>query len=161
MKNFNSNNSKIIITGSTGFLGSNLYHHFKKENDVIGVSRKNSDINCDITNSIEISKIITDFNPDFIMHTAGLKDLDYCEKNPEEAYRNNVLGTKNIVDVASKKKTKVIFISSIAVYPNRPGPHIENITGPVNIYGKTKLESEKLIKTLANYINIRTVFWIF
>ena len=40
MKNFNSNNSKIIITGSTGFLGSNLYHHFKKENDVIGFQGK-------------------------------------------------------------------------------------------------------------------------
>ncbi len=158
MKPFNLNHKKILITGSTGFLGSNLSKYFKKKYNIFGIARKNADINCDIADSKLIKKTISEIDPDIIIHTAGLKDVDYCEKNKLQAQKVNIQGTKNIIN-SLKTNVKVIFISSIAVYPNTSGLHKEELTGPVNYYGYTKLEAEKIVRKMKNFVNLRTVFF--
>ena len=97
---------------------------------------------------------------DIVIHAAALVDVDVCEKNPKVAYNENVLSTSNLLQCIDKS-TKLIFISTIAVYPNGKGPHLENNTGPVNYYGKTKLLCEKEVREHEKHLILRTVFFGF
>ena len=150
----------ILITGSTGFVGQYLMDYFKDKVNLIGLARSSADINCDLKNFENTKKNIKKYKPDIIIHTAGLVDVDICEKCPDKAYEENVLTTKNLLRCIDKS-TKFIFLSTIAVYPNTRGPHKEEKINPVNYYGLTKLEAEKNVEKHKNYIILRSVFFGF
>jgi len=150
----------ILITGSTGFVGQYLIDYFKDKVNLIGLARSSADINCDLKNFENTKKNIKKHKPDIIIHTAGLVDVDICEKYPDKAYAENVLTTKNLLRCIDKS-TKFIFLSTIAVYPNTKGPHKEEKVNPVNYYGLTKLEAEKNVEKHKNYIILRSVFFGF
>ena len=88
-----------------------------------------------------------------------------CEKDLIKAINNNVLGNYNLVKKIhkikkeTKKKIKLLYLSSDAVYPSTKGNYSElSNLGPYNNYGWTKLSAEFLVKIIENYI-IRTRFY--
>jgi UDP-N-acetylglucosamine 4,6-dehydratase/5-epimerase len=85
---------------------------------------------------------------DIVVHAAALKQVPACEYNPIEAIRTNVLGAANIVDAAIDRNVeKVIALST------------DKAANPVNLYGATKLCSDKLFTAAASYAgNHRTRF---
>ena len=108
--------------------------------------------------SSSYKKLIDWSRPDIIIHCAALTDGNFCEKNPEEAYKVNGLSMKKIIE-ATKKKVKIIYISSDAVFPSSINLAKEsNCVSPENIYGKSKELGEHFLKTSINieYIIIRT-----
>jgi dTDP-4-dehydrorhamnose reductase len=150
----------ILITGSTGFLGHFLMDFFKDKANVFGLARSGADINCDLKDFKKLKSIMVRIKPDIVIHTAALIDVDFCEKNQEEAYNENVFSTNNLLKCINFS-TKLVFISTIAVYPNIKGLHKETNVGPVNFYGKTKLICENNIKEHKNHLILRTVFFGF
>lgn len=89
---------------------------------------------------------------DIVFHTAAMKHVSFCEENPIDAIKSNVLGTQNIIDVAIKRKCeKVVNIST------------DKAVDPSNVMGATKLLTERLIKCAdiykgdieTNFISIR------
>jgi UDP-glucose 4-epimerase len=152
------NGKRIIVTGGAGFIGSNLLKHLinektevlvldnlftgKKEFIPPEVQFKNIDIRSD-----EIKEIIKDFKPDNIIHLAAIHYIPYCNENPEETFDVNVMGTRNILEAS--QGIDFFFASSAAVYPPLDGPLDENIIGPMDVYGKTKLIGEDLVRLYA------------
>ncbi len=149
---------RILITGSAGFLGKNLFSYLKSKHTLYGISRRLSETTThqvDLT-SPNIENVIDIINPEIIIHTAALTSVDYCENYPEEAHKFNVLATEKIVNWCKKNNKKIIYISTDYVYPGTSNHYNENSeTGSINIYGKTKLEAELLIQSLTNWCILR------
>ena len=139
----------ILITGGTGLLGSALIRNYPNKYDVIATtsdtphSANNKIIKMDITKLIEVKQVFDKYNPDIVIHTASIGNVDYCEKNQDQAYQVNVIGTRNIISNCKKHGSKLLFMSSNAVFDGRNPPYNEkDKPNPLNYYGKTKLMSE-------------------
>ena len=112
-------------------------------------------IEIDITNQTNCKKIL-EIKPDVIINTAAITNVDYCEKFEKNAFDVNVTGTKNISEIVDKIGSKLIHISTDAVFSgNKKFYTEEDEPNPVNIYGKTKLESEKIVSKIEDSVILR------
>lgn len=156
---------KVLVTGGSGLLGTSLVSTFSHSTDVsitynsfqISVDNINS-YKLNITDKDRVFNLIEKINPDIIIHTAALTNVEFCEKNPEMALNINVNGTKNISDACRKFDSKMIYISTDYVFDGQNGNYSEKDTpNPINYYGKTKLEGEHAVQKLDdNYLILRT-----
>jgi len=158
---YTNKTKKILITGSSGFLGKKLFEKLSKQFNIYGTYaslQKSGDfIYLDITNKESLYEIIKKINPQIILHTAALSDADFCEQNREQAYNVNVKGTQNLIEICKENKIKLIFFSTDYVYGGDCPPYSEDSQKkPINYYGETKLECERLIKeNLGDYLILR------
>ena len=137
----------ILITGYDGFIGTNLVKSLASDYKIVGLSKtKNSkfgfkQMKYDI---LKISPNDIKGNIAYIIHLAALTDLAYCQKYPSKCFKTNVIGTQKILDLARKKKSKLIFLSSSHVYgiPKRIPIKEQDPTNPISMYGVSKLASE-------------------
>lgn len=162
----------ILITGASGLLGTALVEKLSKTYDIIGFSRRkefNSDfkleafISADITDRAKVKNTILDYSPNIVIHTAALSDVDLCEKEPELAYQVNVRGTENMALACQGTNILFIYISTDYVFDGKSQePYRESdISNPINVYGRTKLEGEEKVRSiLKKYLIIRTA-WLF
>ena len=146
---------KILITGAKGMFAPYLINSAQQSNVVVTTARQGGDVSCDLSDEESVIKMLKEVDPDWVVHTAALTSVELCEKNPEVAYESNVKSTENISRNLNKK-TSLIFISTDQVYPDSPGPHVEQNVGPVNTYGRTKLYGEKSALKHCKTLVIRT-----
>ena len=156
---------KIYITGVGGLLGYKLSIQSIEKFKVFGSYNlrkpKLKDITVnklDLTNFLETKEIIKEINPDIIVNTAAISSVDYCEKHRNECEKINVEHVKNLYEISQKHKIKLIQISSDSVFDgNKNMPYVEsNEPNPINVYGKTKLESEKIVLEDPNNLVVRS-----
>ena len=160
MKNNFFLNKKILVTGGSGSIGSGIVKTLMKkkckvirvlsndENGIYELSEEITSINKKLKLKMEDNKIrfllgdIRDYkrcllatqDVDIIVHAAALKHVPICEYNKEEAYKTNVLGTKNLIKSSIKNRVKYfLFIST------------DKAAEPTSSMGKSKLQAEKLI----------------
>ncbi len=147
----------ILITGAHSLLGSALLQTISTVNyrvittwhnqKTVSSSKNANAIYLDITDPVSTSEAFKKFKPQIIIHAAAVSDVDYCENHKKEAIRINVKGTKNILNECQRFDTKIIFISTNAVFDGTKAPYRENdVTNPTVFYGKTKWKGEMLIK---------------
>ena len=147
---------KYLVTGGSGFIGTNFVDALLKE----GISVLNLDASkplnaehtscwkqCDILDYTFLESEIVKFDPDIIVHFAAVTDLN---GTTAEYYSANTRGTQNVIDIARKLTNlkKVIFTSSM--YVCRPGyiPKNYDDFNPHTVYGESKVEGEKLVKSI-------------
>ncbi|MEW6407079.1 MAG: dTDP-4-dehydrorhamnose reductase [Patescibacteria group bacterium] len=150
---------KILITGSEGMLGQAICAALKNKYRIYKSTLKS----LDITKKDLVFKKIKNFRPDFIIHAAAYTDVDGCELNPKKAFLVNVKGTENIVDACKKYDIKLIFISTDYVFNGKKkSAYVEtDIVCPLNIYGSSKFEAERIIEQkLEKFYLIRTS-WLY
>jgi dTDP-4-dehydrorhamnose reductase len=160
------NQKKILITGIWGMLGFNLASTLKNKLTIFGCDRITGynypyiqSASFDLMDSDKTRSYIQQINPKIIIHTAALINVDYCEENQEQAFLVNAEVTKQIALAASKTNSKLVYISTDAVFDGqKDSEYSENDTpSPINIYGESKLTGEKYIKDILNdYLIIRT-----
>ena len=103
----------ILITGSSGLIGTNLINFFKeKKINFIDLDLKNSTIKHDITKNFSSNKKLETLKPKTIIHFAAISRIKTCLNNTDKTFEVNIKGTKNVLEYAFKKKAKVIFASS-------------------------------------------------
>ncbi len=141
---------KILITGSSGFIGKNLVESLLSEYEITGLSKqqKNSKSNHIIK---DISKITSkDFKNIFcIIHLAAITDLKVCKDYPDQCIATNVLGTQKILESARKNNCKVIYASTSHVYgiPKKLPINETTSTSPTSMYAGSKLAGEILCES--------------
>lgn len=143
---------KILITGGSGMVGSLIKFGIKPSHEEL-----------DILNKHSINTAIKKHNPDVILHLAAMTDTLKCEEAPKKAYRVNVTGTRNLARACKKNNIKLVYMSTCAVFDGKKkSPYTEtDRPHPLNVYGKTKLEGEKIVmSTLPDALIIRTG-WLF
>lgn len=146
----------ILITGANGMLGEKCTKILSKSHNVLATDLGDSllyseDIpyqTLDITNNVEVKSLINSREPDVIVNCAAYTDVDGAEENKELAWTVNVEGVRNLVKYSSDRMTHVIHISTDYVFDGTSGPYREDDkTNPINYYGETKLESEKILQS--------------
>ncbi len=157
---------RILITGANGMLGSDISPLLIKEgHQVYGgdIQNVNNDLRyldiCDIDN---VKSVVSNVEPDMIFHLAAETDVDKCELEPEHAYRINVTGTKNIALACKGCGCILVYTSTCGVFDEkRKGPFTElDKPNPVNVYSRTKLEGEKIVKNLIKKHFIFRIGWM-
>ena len=146
---------KILIFGSSGFLGTKLKKLFlEKGHEVFGTDfNGNSDFKIDATKFSLVLKIIKEKKPEIVIDTVGLTNSIDCERNPKKAKNLNYLTAKNISKACEINGSKMFFFSSSYVFDGKKGEYTENdSTNPLGVYGKTKLMAEK--EVLKNKWNV-------
>jgi UDP-glucose 4-epimerase len=150
---------KYVVTGGAGFIGSNIVKLLVKNgHDVIIIDNLHTGnlsrikeirdkikfYKIDIRNYEELKKIIKEV--DGIFHQAALTIVSESFEKPDEYFDVNVNGTKNIFTIAKRLGIRVVFASSSSIYGNvKEIPIKENFgKNPINPYGQTKVEKEKL-----------------
>jgi dTDP-4-dehydrorhamnose reductase len=105
----------------------------------------------DITNESKIKETIGDINPDFVVNTAAIANVDLCETERELAYKTNALAVGYIGEACKKLNIPLCHISTDYVFDGEKGNYVEDDEmNPINYYGWTKAEGEKILNEL-NY----------
>lgn len=158
----------VVITGASGLLGQYLCQYFATDYKVIGlyhttvpVCSKNIEfVQMNLLDTEKVRDLISNINPNFLIHTAGYTSVDECELYPEIAYEQNVLCTRNICSAINPKSTKLILISTDHLFSGTNKNYDESATPePLNVYAKTKLSAEEEVQKLQSTLTIRTNFY--
>lgn len=145
--------TKILFTGITGLLGKYFLDNKHPNYKIIGTynthipQKIENSFKLDITDRKEVLSFIHNVKPHIVVHAASIGNVDYCEAHKEEAYKINVEGTRNVLNASLRVGAKFIFTSSNAIYDGKNPPFGEDSKpNPLDVYGKTKVEGEKIIK---------------
>ncbi|MBT5188077.1 MAG: SDR family oxidoreductase [Kordiimonadaceae bacterium] len=149
---------RILLTGSTGLLAPYLGLEGEKHGAVLTSSRSGGDFVADLVNLSEVRTLIQWARPDWVVHAGAMTDVDKCERDPDRAFKNNTSAVSNLI-TALPRAAHLIYISTDQVYPAISGPHKEEATGPVNIYGMSKLRGEGEAKKHERTTILRTSFF--
>ena len=148
---------RILITGSSGYIGTCVSGFLEKKFDVFTLDKNkykkfykkksNRFFTCNLLNKKKLEKILTIIKPDVIVHLAGKSTVNENIKE-KKYYLDNVKASSNLTELMEKLKIKnIIFSSTAAVYEKKKNKikEIDNLK-PISSYGKTKLEVEKLLR---------------
>lgn len=157
---------RLLITGSSGLLGSYFSFAIGEKYDTYGVSRTaispyiKNQFAIDLSSSEETMSAIDAIKPDIIIHCAAISNVDLCETNYLAARKSNIQSTENLIKNVFSD-SRFIYISTDSVFDGTKGNYSEeDSVSPLNNYAKSKLESEQLVKENSkNYIIIRTNFF--
>lgn len=153
---------KIIIIGVNGLLGATLYKKMKNNHIVYGTSRRKSKnysfTSLNIKDNDTLLNIFKEFNPDVVINCSAITDVAKCEVEKELAYSVHVKGVENLIYCCSINNAKLIHFSSDYVFDGTQNPYSElSKPSPINYYGTTKNEADKLISDkLSNFLILRT-----
>lgn len=126
----------VLITGAGGQVGRALL-------PLLPGGRFASRAELDVTDADAVEKACR--GADVVLHLAANTWVDACEEDPEEADRVNASGTRNVAGSARSQGARVIYVSTDSVFPGDQEREYseEDPTGPVNVYGRSKLAGEK------------------
>ena len=152
---------KVLVTGAKGQLGYDVVNELtKRDHEAVG-----TDIDeMDITEAVSVNKVITETNPDAVIHCAAWTAVDLAEDCIDKVRLVNATGTENIAKVCKSLDIKMIYISTDYVF-NGEGMHFwdsdDRNRDPLNAYGQTKYEGELAVESnLEKFFIVRTA-WVF
>lgn len=158
-------NKTVLVTGGAGSIGSELLRQISKysphklialdinENDLyfleLELGRKNRNLNLaveigNVRDREKIDFIFRKYKPEIVFHAAAHKHVPLMEHNPEEAIKNNIFGTKNLVESASKYKVERFVLIST-----------DKAVNPTNIMGATKRACELIVEDINKKSNTK------
>ena len=158
---------KILIIGGSGFVSTNLIKYlpenweiFATYNSNIIKSEKIKSFKINLLETPEkIIPIIQNIKPDYIIDTVAFPSVDFCEENHSIADKLHIDATKIISKISNKINSKLLFLSTDAVFEGELNKKYfeTNIPKPINYYGFTKLKAEEIIlSTSKNNVVLRT-----
>ncbi|MCL6479583.1 MAG: dTDP-4-dehydrorhamnose reductase [Peptococcaceae bacterium] len=152
---------KVLITGARGQLGRELAETFGRlENcEVLSFGRPE----LDITKPDRVRALILGNAPDVVVHAAANTNVDGCELEPDNAYRVNALGSRNVAVAAAEVGARLVYISTDYVFDGAAGrPYTEfDAVNPISVYGKSKLAGERYVAGLTNKYFIVRTSWLY
>jgi len=138
---------KILITGGSGLLGYDLARCLDGKHEVTTWEGR-ADV--DVTDATAVAEAIRRAEPEVIIHSAGWRDVDGCERDVVKAYAVNSLGTRNVCLGARAVGAVVAYISTDAVFDGSGRrPYYEfDPPCPINAYGRSKWAAEREVTSL-------------
>lgn len=150
---------KILVTGATGQLGYDVCRVLLQRGiEYIGVG--SADL--DLTNREAAQAFLEKVRPDAVIHCAAWTKVDLAENEPERCMRVNADGTRHIALACRELGAKVVYISTDYVFPGtgvKPW-ETDDPTGPLNVYGQSKLAGEEVVRELLERYFIVRTSWV-
>ncbi len=151
--------TRILVTGALGQLGQALARVLSPEMDLLltdlepgggGVTP------CDITSWEQVEETVRSFQPRFIVNAAAFTDVDGNEREPEKARLVNTTGVEHLLAAGVEAGARLVQVSTDYVFDGAAGPYLEgDKPTPLCVYGRTKLEAERLVLEGDGHLVIR------
>lgn len=165
---------KILITGGKGQLGTQLINMINNKSSELGVLPEEIceaevraiDVeDLDIVSMAAVRNYFKEFKPEVVINCAAYTNVDGCESNEDIAFKVNALGPRNLAIACEEIGAKLIHISTDYVFSgeSKAGKPLREyeLTGPVSVYGKTKLAGENFVREFSSkYFIVRTA-WLY
>ncbi len=172
---------RILITGSNGLLGQTIVRKLISNPDFIlfGLSKgenrvllhesthsiqdtlrsKFSYLEVDICNPQAVMKAFEECNPDIVIHTAAMTNVDACELDKTACMELNVHATQSLLKASERSQAHFIHLSTDFIFDGLEGPYKEEaVPNPLSFYGSSKVDAENLVmKYPFNWSVVRTV----
>lgn len=150
---------KVLITGVSGQLGNDAAKTLTARGvPFLGVSSKE----LDVTDQDAVLRVFNTYRPDEVLHCAAWTKVDLAEDEPERCMRVNAEGTRNIALACREIGAKLLYISTDYVFPgtgDKPW-ETDDPTGPLNVYGRSKLAGEEAVRELVKKHFIVRTSWV-
>lgn len=160
----------ILITGSNGLLGQKITERLLESRQFNwvatsrGANRYPTTVGyvyaeMDILDPAAIRRVVEAHQPDAIIHTAAMTNVDASEAQPELAHRLNVDAVRTLTEIATEHNIQLVHLSTDFIFDGAEGPYDELAApNPLSYYGKTKLEAEEVIKnSTCKWAILRTI----
>lgn len=160
----------ILVTGSNGLLGQKITERLleTKQFNLIATSKGGNRFpikegytyaEMDILDPENVKAIIEKYQPDAVIHTAAMTNVDTCESEKESAYALNVGSVKTLISLCEAHNIQLVHLSTDFIFDGANGPYDETAkANPLSYYGETKLEAEEIIKRSAcRWAILRTI----
>jgi dTDP-4-dehydrorhamnose reductase len=148
----------VLITGSNGLLGQKLVRQLQKDPNykLIATSKGKNRIRSitdfiyeswDITSISQVKGVFEKYQPDVLINTAAMTNVDACEEDKEGCWKMNVTAVDYLLEECKKYNTHFIHLSTDFVFDGENGPYSESdLPKPLSYYGESKFASEKVIQ---------------
>lgn len=146
---------KILITGANGLLGQKLVQLLSNQRVSFlatsqGPSRiQTADISylpLDVKERGQVLKVVKEYAPKVIIHTAAMTQVDQCETDRERCWQLNVMAVAHLIEASEIVNAHLVHLSSDFIFDGLSGPYKEDDEpNPVNFYGQSKWAAEKLL----------------
>jgi dTDP-glucose 4,6-dehydratase len=136
--NLTKASKKVLVTGGSGFIGSNLVRELEKRGHEVWIcdlmhSCERNYVRCDVSKFRQVERLFEEHDFDFVYHAAA----EYGRWNGEDYYENlwltNAVGTKNILRMQEKKRFRMVFFGSAEVYGDYDGVMLEDVLDMIPI----------------------------
>lgn len=151
---------KILVTGVKGQLGYDICRILTER----GIENRGVDIeDFDVTDEAAVNNYIKDYAPTAVIHCSAFTAVDRAEDEVELCTRVNADGPSNIAKAAEAVGAKLMYISTDYVFPGTGEQFYEpnDPTGPLSVYGKTKLLGEEAVRSTTDRHFIVRISWVF
>ena len=151
---------KVLVTGVKGQLGYDVVRELQKRgHEAVGV-----DIDeMDITDAAAVERVMTEVQPDAVIHCSAYTAVDRAEEDIEICRRVNVDGTENIAKICKKLNCKMLYLSTDYIFSGdgeRPWEP-DDEASPLNAYGQSKYDGELALKKYVEKYFIVRISWVF
>ena len=157
----------LLITGGTGLLGRGLCETVPPEWSIVSTHLRPYavetpgvlELASDVRSRSELERLFAEYRFDAVVHAAGIASVDYSERHPAESSESNLEGTRNVAELCAASGTRLVYVSTNAVFDGLEPPYRETDTvNPVNAYGRIKLACERLVEeTLERPVIVRPI----
>jgi dTDP-4-dehydrorhamnose reductase len=151
---------RVLVTGARGMLGTDLVCLLEEnEHEVFATDIQE----LDITQLESLRKMVSDIYPDVIINCAAYTNVDKAEEEPDEAFRINGLGVKNLALVCRDLDIDLCHISTDYVFDGtKDGAYTpDDPPNPINTYGQSKLAGENYIRQIWSKFYIIRTSWLY
>lgn len=149
---------RVLITGAGGQVGHELLRQTPAGIDAIGLTSAE----LDISNGAQVAETCARLQPALIINAAAYTAVDKAESEPERAHAVNAEGVAHLAQAAAAAGIPLLHISTDYVFPgDAEVPYREeDATGPIGVYGASKLAGEQAAALCPRHIVLRTS-WVF
>ncbi|MBI4013240.1 MAG: sugar nucleotide-binding protein [Candidatus Rokubacteria bacterium] len=143
----------VLLTGGSGRLGTAL-----RAADPTFVAPPRREL--DVTDPGAVHAALARHRPATVIHAAALRGSRECEAAPADCLAINVGGTLTLARACLARGVRLVYVSTDYVFDGRRGHYAEgDAVNPVNLYARSKLAGELIVRTLADSLVVRTAFY--
>ncbi|MBQ6249901.1 MAG: dTDP-4-dehydrorhamnose reductase [Oscillospiraceae bacterium] len=147
---------RVLLTGYSGQLGHDAAAELtRRQIPFLGVTSREMDL----TREAQVEAALADYRPDAVLHCAAYTAVDRAEEEPERCMAVNGDGTRHLARGCAALGAKLLYVSTDYVFSGEgTAPYeVTDPTGPLNVYGRSKLAGEEWVRQLvARYFIVRT-----
>lgn len=158
---------KVLITGAGGMLGAAMYQALVKKYGESSVYATDIDLNepwlskLDVRDIREFEDAFKKYNPTIVFHLAAHTDLEYCERNPDDAWATNALGAENAAILSRKYGALMVYISTAGIFDGQKDEYTDfDIPNPLGYYAKSKYYGEQFVEEYLSEYYIFRAGWM-
>ena len=152
--------TRILVTGAKGMLGTDLCRILQERGHRVEATDLEE---MDVRDSELVQRTVARLQPDWVIHLAALTDVDGCERNPDDAFRTNTLGTQHVALACRDVGSVMIYVSTISVFDgSKCEPYTEfDVPNPRSWYSRSKYQGELMVEKLLGQYYIVRAGWMF